>query len=158
MLAPMKPLILALTLILLTPGSTLPPPPPDGIVDVVAPHVVPFERLTASIQPIPEVVPLPPPAAPVVFTGPNVVANCGDNFYANYIYTNESSCDTNKYNSIGCYGIGQSCPASKIGHCGMDYACQNAWFTNYANERYGGWAGAYAAWNSQYDAVGNHWW
>lgn len=84
-------------------------------------------------------------------TGP--VAGCGDNFYANYIYMHESGCRTHNPNGSGCDGIGQACPASKvIGPCGYDYACQNAWFTNYAIERYGSWAGAYNFW------LNNHWW
>ncbi len=82
----------------------------------------------------------------------NAVAGCGDNEYANYIYMHESGCNTNALNSIGCYGIGQSCPKSKIAHCGSDYACQNEWFTNYAVERYGSWAGAYNFW------VSHKWW
>lgn len=80
------------------------------------------------------------------------IAGCGDNFYANYIYSHESGCRTHNPNGSGCDGIGQACPASKvIDQCGYDYACQNAWFTNYAN-KYGGWAGAYTFW------VNNHWW
>jgi hypothetical protein len=78
--------------------------------------------------------------------------NCGDNMYKQYIYQHESGCDTNRYNSIGCYGIGQSCPANKIAHCGADFACQDAWFTQYANSRYGGWQQAYEAWLVQ------RWW
>lgn len=87
------------------------------------------------------------PSAPQV-----VVPNCGDNEYAHFIYMHESGCRTTALNSIGCYGIGQSCPASKIAHCGADYACQNAWFSNYAITRYGSWAGAYAFWQS------HRWW
>lgn len=77
---------------------------------------------------------------------------CGDNKYKQYIYMKESGCRTNARNPIGCYGIGQSCPASKIAHCGDDFACQDAWFSNYAQQRYGGWAGAYSFW------LKNHWW
>lgn len=91
---------------------------------------------------------------PVAIQRPSVavVSGCGDNQYAHFIYSHESGCDSNKWNSSGCYGIGQSCPASKIAHCGSDYSCQNAFFTNYANKAYGGWAGAYAFW------IRNHWW
>lgn len=89
-------------------------------------------------------------AASLPTTG-GAVAGCGDNFYANYIYMHESECRTTAMNPGGCYGIGQSCPASKIAHCGSDYACQNAWFTNYAN-KYGGWEGAYNFW------VAHRWW
>jgi len=87
-------------------------------------------------------------AAPTVGS----VGNCGDNMYKQYIYQHESGCVTDKWNSSGCYGIGQACPASKIAHCGADFACQDAWFTNYAVTRYGSWAGAYNFW------VNNHWW
>lgn len=75
---------------------------------------------------------------------------CGDNSYAQFIYQHESSCNLNAMNASGCRGIGQACPGSKL-PCGADYACQNAYFTNYAN-KYGGWAGAYQFW------LGHGWW
>ena len=75
------------------------------------------------------------------------VPGCGDNQYANFIYSHESGCRTTAMSPNGCYGIGQACPASKLAYCGSDYACQNAFFTAYA-AKYGGWAGAYAFWNS----------
>lgn len=77
------------------------------------------------------------------------VGNCGDNYYASYIYGMESggrvvgNCSTTARNAGGCYGIGQACPGSKVAHCGADYACQNEWFTGYALGRYGSWAAAY---------------
>jgi TolA-binding protein len=82
------------------------------------------------------------------------VDGCGDNAMANYIYTHESSCNLSVVNAEGCIGIGQACPASKLtAVCpGLDYACENAFFTDYANTRYGGWEGAYAFWTQ------NHWW
>jgi len=96
------------------------------------------------------------PVKPVKPTAPPkpsiTIANCGDNEYANYIYMKESGCRTTALNPIGCYGIGQSCPASKIAHCGSDYTCQNAWFSNYAITRYGSWEKAYQFW------LGNKWW
>lgn len=78
--------------------------------------------------------------------------NCGDNVYKQFIYQHESGCDTNRWNSIGCYGIGQACPSSKIAHCGADFACQDAWFSNYAIQRYGSWEGAYQFW------LAHRWW
>lgn len=78
--------------------------------------------------------------------------SCGDNEYARYIYMKESGCRTTARNPQGCYGIGQSCPASKIAHCGSDYTCQNAWFSGYAISRYGSWAKAYQFW------LANNWW
>jgi len=86
-----------------------------------------------------------------VVEAPRIVANCGDNQYAQYIYQHESGCNLNAINSIGCRGIGQACPGSKL-PCGADYACQNAFFTNYAISRYGSWYNAYQVWLVQ------HWW
>lgn len=80
----------------------------------------------------------PAPVIPVS----TVVANCGDNQYAAYIYNYESGCNTSSVNSIGCRGIGQACPGDKL-PCGADYACQNAYFTAYAISRYGSWEAAY---------------
>lgn len=75
------------------------------------------------------------------------VSGCGDNQYANFIYSHESGCRTTAMSPNGCYGIGQACPASKLAYCGSDYTCQNAFFTAYS-AKYGGWAGAYAFWTS----------
>lgn len=78
--------------------------------------------------------------------------NCGDNWYANYIYFRESGCDVAAVNpSSGAYGIGQALPASKL-PCGHDYECQNNWFNKYAIERYGSWKTAYEFWTV------NRWW
>lgn len=75
---------------------------------------------------------------------------CGDNEYAQYIYMHESGCRINAVNSIGCKGIGQRCGDW---NCSLDdYACQNAWFTNYAQSRYGSWYNAYVFWQA------NRWW
>ena len=93
-----------------------------------------------------------PAKAPISLpTSGGAVAGCGDNTYANFIYSHESGCRTTAMSPNGCYGIGQACPASKIAYCGADYACQNAFFTAYA-AKYGGWAGAYAFW------VSHGWW
>jgi hypothetical protein len=94
-----------------------------------------------------------PVATPVVRVEipPSQPVTCGDNTYANYIYMHESSCNVNAVNSIGCRGIGQACPGSKL-PCGSDYECQNKWFTNYAVQRYGSWEQAYYFW------LNNHWW
>lgn len=73
-------------------------------------------------------------------------ATCGDNKFANAIYMQESGCNLTATNSIGCIGIGQSCPASKLSNACPDwktnYDCQNAFFTAYAMG-YGGWEQAY---------------
>jgi type II secretory pathway pseudopilin PulG len=77
--------------------------------------------------------------------------NCGDNQYKSYIYSHESGCRTTALNSIGCRGIGQACPGTKL-PCGDDFACQDAYFSNYAVTRYGSWEKAYNFW------LTNHWW
>ncbi len=121
----------------------------------------PLPQAAVAAQPVPQAAYTPPvtqsaPAAaapvqtaPVVQSAP--VSGCGDNSYANFIYSHESGCRTTAMSPNGCYGIGQACPASKIYYCGADYACQNAYFTAYAG-KYGGWAGAYAFW------VAHGWW
>lgn len=83
-----------------------------------------------------------------------VIAGCGDNSFAQYIYQHESGCRLNATNSGGCVGIGQACPGSKLYNVcpDLNYACQNAFFTDYANRAYGGWSGAYQFW------LNNHWW
>lgn len=82
------------------------------------------------------------------------ISGCGDNTYAQFIYEHESGCNLNARNAGGCLGIGQACPGSKLLNACPDlsYACQNAFFTAYANSAYGGWAGAYAKWQR------SHWW
>lgn len=73
------------------------------------------------------------------------------NMYKDYIYSHESGCNPASVNSIGCRGIGQACPGSKL-PCGADFACQDAYFTTYALSRYGSWQAAYNFW------LINHWW
>ena len=115
---------------------------PAKVAVVSTPSVSPTPTPTA-VQPVKvQPKPVPQPASP----------NCGSEPYMAYIYQKESGCRTTALNSIGCYGIGQSCPASKIAHCGADWGCQNAWFTNYAITRYGSTQQAYNFW------LANHWW
>ncbi len=125
------------------PGETIRIPAPDEqLPDRSLPTPAPAPAVTAPTQPT---VSAPAVTLPVNSGGP--VAGCGDNFYANFIYSHESGCRTTAMSPNGCYGIGQACPASKLAYCGADYACQNAYFTAYAG-KYGGWAGAYAYWQS----------
>jgi LysM repeat protein len=126
---------------------------------VEAPVAEPVQVPTPAPQPAPEapatvaevVVPEPAPA-PAPAPQPVAVSGCGDNDSANYIYRHESGCNTSAMNAGGCYGIGQDCNGIVSARCGADYACQNEYFTNYVNNRYGGWDGAYAFWlnNSWY--------
>jgi hypothetical protein len=81
------------------------------------------------------------------------VTNCGDNVYKQYIYQKESGCRTNAINpNGGACGIGQALPCSKLPCTLSDFACQDAWFSNYAITRYGSWEAAYNFWLS------HRWW
>lgn len=82
----------------------------------------------------------------------SAAGNCTTgNAYKDYIYFKESGCRTTAVNSLGCRGIGQACPGTKL-PCGDDFACQDAYFTNYAMARYGSWENAYNFW------LRNNWW
>jgi LysM repeat protein len=136
------------------PGDKIRIPDPseqlaDRPIPVDAPVVAAPAASSAAVQRLAATPTAPVAAAPVIQSAP--VAGCGDNSYANFIYSHESGCRTTASSPNGCYGIGQACPASKIAYCGADYACQNAFFTAYAG-KYGGWAGAYSFW------VSHGWW
>lgn len=98
----------------------------------------------AEVVVTPKPVPKPAPVAPTASTDPKM-----------FIYLRESGNNPARWNSSGCVGLGQACPAQKLlAVCPdvNDYACQDAWFTNYAINRYGSWQGAYNHWQS------NKWW
>lgn len=69
-----------------------------------------------------------------------------------YIYTHESSNNPDATNWLGCYGLGQDCNGLLKGQCGDNYDCQDKFFDNYAQQRYGGWINAQAFWEA------NGWW
>lgn len=96
------------------------------------------------ILPVPE----PPKEVKIVSTPPKI-AQEGDAKL--YIYMKESGNNPAAVNSLGCRGLGQACPGSKL-PCGNDYACQDAWFTNYMQGRYGTWENARAF------HMANGWW
>ncbi len=131
---------------LIYPGDQLRIPDPS---EQLPNRPLPSDAAVPVNETQPTTVSAPAPSLPAVQSAP--VTGCGDNSYANYIYSHESGCRTTAMSTNGCYGIGQACPASKIAYCGADYACQNAFFTAYAG-KYGGWAGAYAFW------VSHGWW
>lgn len=89
-----------------------------------------------------------------IVTAPIVegVTNCGSDPYQILVYQRESGCKTNSVNSIGCTGIGQACPGSKLPCSLSDWDCQNNYFTSYMLARYGSWA---SAWQSE---VSRGWW
>ncbi len=132
---------------LIYPGDSLRIPDAS---EQLATRDIPAAFVAANPLPVAQAQTPPAPAeAPLAQSGP--VSGCGDNQYANFIYSHESGCRTTAMSPNGCFGIGQACPASKLAYCGADYACQNDFFTAYAG-KYGGWAGAYAFW------VSHGWW
>lgn len=70
-----------------------------------------------------------------------------------FIYSHESGNRTDAINAgSGACGLGQALPCSKMPCTLSDYICQDAFFTNYAMNRYGSWEGAVAFWQS------HQWW
>lgn len=92
-------------------------------------------------------------AAPKVSATAYAAGSCNTgNEYKDFIYYKESTCNPAAVNSIGCRGLGQACPGQKLPCSDTDWACQDAWFSKYAIERYGSWEGAYNFW------LRNNWW
>lgn len=92
---------------------------------------------------------------PIVTTPPPkpVVAPVATSDDKAFIYQKESGNRPDAINaSSGACGLGQALPCSKMGCSLSDYACQDAWFTNYMLNRYGSWANARAFWES------HRWW
>ncbi len=70
-----------------------------------------------------------------------------------FIYQHESGNNPGAINKAsGACGLGQALPCSKMPCSLSDYACQDAFFTDYAVRRYGGWDGAYQFW------LAHSWW
>lgn len=74
-----------------------------------------------------------------------------------FIIIEESSWRVDAVNSIGCIGLGQSCPGgSGLANDCPDWqtnpVCQLQHFDRYASSRYGGWGPAYQFW------LQNNWW
>ena len=79
-----------------------------------------------------------------------------------FIYQHESGNNPTAKNSIGCYGLGQDCNGIVETLCGPDYACQDAFFTDYLNRRYhGSWVEAMNFWLARVPINGKdvgNWW
>lgn len=146
--------LLALLLTTIQPQPTKPiiGDSPTPVAKKTSPVAALAAPQIAAAEPLEEV--YVPPPAPVLPVAPPraAVSGCGDNTYANYIYMHESGCRTDAINPIGACGIGQALPCSKMGCDLSDYACENAFFTGYAMNRYGSWEAAYNFW------LNNHWW
>jgi len=143
--------------IVLLPGTLIAQPKVDEhkIVKNIHSQITWKYETPVFVPPSPYVAKLKEPPRPVVKTpyrAPTQVSGVSNPKL--FIYNKESGNNPKRYNSQGCVGLGQACPGSKlIRACpNLDYACEDAWFTNYAVKRYGSWQGAYNFW------VQNHWW
>jgi hypothetical protein len=66
-----------------------------------------------------------------------------------FIYQHESGNDTTSVNkNSGACGLGQALPCSKMPCSMTDYGCQDSFFTEYMQGRYGSWINAYNFWQS----------
>lgn len=132
------------------------------IANVETSHIEPVEPLQVEVPaeqaPLPKKEPPAPPAPQISGNKHDWLMQSGiaesDWPAVDYIITRESGWNPLAKNSIGCLGLPQACPGSKITNACPDLnpVCQLQWATNYANGRYGGWWGAYNAW------VSKHWW
>ena len=109
--------------------------------------------VTETVQATEPVAPIEQPVA-VVETVQEIPVS--DNEAKAFIYYKESTNRLDAVNEIGACGLGQSLPCSKLENDCPDwrtnYACQDAWFTNYMTSRYGTWQNAQDFW------LRNHWW
>lgn len=84
---------------------------------------------------------------------PTAYAAADDGSAKMFIYMHESGNNPGAINpNGGACGLGQALPCSKMGCSLSDYACQDAFFTNYMLNRYGSWENAKAFWQA------NRWW
>lgn len=91
--------------------------------------------------------------APVTAAAPTQAAPVSSNEAKAFIYQHESGNRTDAINAgSGACGLGQALPCSKLPCSLQDYACQDAWFTQYMVSRYGTWENARAFW------LANRWW
>lgn len=89
-------------------------------------------------------------AAPTV---PYTERGLSGNAAKDFIYSHESGNNPGAINkSSGACGLGQALPCSKMPCSLTDYNCQDAFFTQYMQSRYGTWENAMAFWQA------NRWW
>lgn len=138
---------------------------PALVESPVVPKSLPVSILKPVDPPLTHLTPIPVPVATstpeVAYTAPPAptpappppVLDSSFNADKLFIYQKESGNRTWAVNpGSGACGLGQALPCSKMGCSLQDYACQDAFFTRYATERYGSWHGAYLFW------IGHNYW
>jgi LysM repeat protein len=119
----------------ITPGQQLRIPAADEQLPDRMPVVAPAPVAVAA------------PATPRAYVTASYPVASGNDAKA-FIYSHESGNNPNATSPNGCYGLGQDCNGRVRAQCGADYACQDAYFTNYAMSRYGSWDAAVAFWQT----------
>jgi hypothetical protein len=146
-----KTLITVALALVLQPLLNVPQPHIDAVQDiekseqVEIPSYKPYEQEKLASKVIEPSKPKTAPSVPKQATGSEAEAKM-------FIYMKESGNRPEARNAGGCRGLGQACPGSKLPCSDSDYACQDAWFTNYCISRYGTWVNAKAFWLS------HSWW
>ena len=93
------------------------------------------------------------PAPQVAQTAPTPVISVSEAEAKAFIYQHESGNNPGAINaSSGACGLGQALPCSKMPCSLDDYNCQDQFFTQYMQNRYGSWANAMNFWQSK------RWW
>lgn len=143
------------------------PVPPPKRVDAYTQKATHIKKVQPAVTPAPSPQPEPftqpetPPAAPapVATPPPAPTPQCVTGFtvadyYENLVMQRESGGQSCVTNYLGCVGLFQACPGSKLyAACPtLDVDCQLSFFTNYMLAIYGSWANA---WNSE---VTRGWW
>lgn len=156
----MRNILTTLAVVLVTliqPAVNIPESSPVQAQEPEPPNPKPVVQAT---KPIPELVvqaPVVPPAPPAPVApapvAPVVQAPTSEQEAKMFIYMKESGNNPYAVNkSSGACGLAQSLPCSKMNCALGDYACQDAWATQYMLNRYGSWANAQAFW------LAHHWW
>lgn len=108
--------------------------------------VEPIKQITTEVE-----TEVQPVRTPAVAERPSVASVGGTNAAMQFIFAKESSNNPYAKNGGGCLGLGQACPGSKLLTVCPDLGnvqCQIQFFTDYANNRYGGWSGALVFWQA----------
>jgi len=133
---------LTVALVQATPAHIYKNFPPSHKALAAKKENVPPEPASAPAEPAVQTE-TPAPAVAEAVSPPAPVTGCGSDPEMAYIYSVESGCNTGAYNYLGCRGLGQACPGSKLPCSDSDWTCQDNWFRNYAVERYGSIYAAY---------------
>lgn len=119
----------------------------ESLPEVLAPQTTPepaeAPKPAEPVQ-IPPTAPVSQPEPVKPKPAPRVVDQVGAKAF---IYQKESGNNPRAINKgSGACGIGQALPCSKMPCTLDDYACQDAFFTKYMEDRYGTWENAKAFW------------